>query len=135
MQSPAFASVALDQSALGYCLRTARRSGVLLSVYVDDILVSADGEGTLRAHVEALIAAAASAGYELNGDKSQIVVPSVAAFNLSVSTGDLRVTGERMERFGEVERTPGQVRESAIVSYVETVNTVQAAALKERYTL
>ena len=135
VQSSALASVALDQSALGACFRTSRRSGVSLSVYVDDILASARDESALWAYVEALSAAASSAGYELNGGKSQITVPSVEAFNLALSRGDLRVMPERMEQFGAVERTPEQVREAAIVGYVETVNPVQAAALKALYAL
>lgn len=135
VQSPVLASIALDRSALGTCFRSARRGGAKLSVYVDDVLASATAEAALQDYVEALGSAAARAGFELNGGKSQIGLPMVEAFNLLLSPSDLRVTPERMAEFEGVERTPGQVREAAIVGYVETVNPGQADALRALYGL
>ena len=39
---------------------------------------------------------------------------SVEAFNLLLSTGDLRATPERLRKFEEVERTANLARETAI---------------------
>lgn len=135
VQSPVLASAALDRSALGAWFRAARRGGVRLSVYVDDILVSSRNEPALRSYVEALHRAASSAGYDLNEAKSQVAVPTVEAFNLRLSHRHLEVTPQRMREFEAVERTDTLDREIAIVGYVKTVNVGQAAMLKAIYGL
>jgi hypothetical protein len=57
------------------------------------------------------------------------------AFNLLLSTGDLRVTPERIREFEEAERTANLAREAAIVVYIETINPDQGTALKAHHGL
>lgn len=135
VQSPVLASVALDRSAVGACFRTAKRSGVRLSVYVDDILISSPDAASLRAYVQALHKAASASGYSLNEDKSQVAVPSVEAFNLRLAHRHLEVTPERIMEFERVERTATLAREIAIIGYVGTVNPSQAGMLRATYGL
>lgn len=133
VQSPVLSSVAIDRSALGTCFRTARRCGVRLSVYVDDILISAADEIALRSYVETLQRAAIASAYTLNEEKCEIAVPMVEAFNLHLSNNALQVAPARMRQFELVDRSTDLARETAIVGYVRTVNRQQAAALKAFY--
>lgn len=126
VQSPVLASLALDRSALGGCLRTGRPGHIKLSVYVDDIIISGSDEVHVRAYVEQIERAASLSRYTLSRAKSRVAVSSVKAFNLDLSCSDLRVTPERMDAFSQIERTPDQAKERAIVSYVASVNPGQA---------
>lgn len=131
VQSPVLASIALDQSALGKALRAAAGE-IRLAVYMDDILMSADGEEALARHVAALDAAAEEAGFELHPHKRQLGTV-VEAFNLRLTTGEARVTDARMDQFAALERTKTGLREAAIVRYVEGINQDQAEELKTIY--
>ena len=126
VQSPVLASLALDRSALGGCLRTGRPGHIRLSVYVDDIIISGADEAHVRVYVEQIERAASLSRYTLSRAKSRVAVPSVKAFNLDLSCSDLRVTPERMDAFSQIERTPDQAKERAVVSYVASVNPGQA---------
>ena len=130
VQSPILASVALDCSALGAVFRA--ESSVRLSVYVDDILLSAATEAALRAYMADISRAAEQAGFELHAGKAQLGM-EVEAFNLRLSMGSARVTDRRMTEFETVERTPTGNREEAIARYVEGINPVQGAALRAIY--
>jgi hypothetical protein len=128
VQSPLLASVALDCSALGAAFRAA--GAVKCSVYVDDILLSADTEALLQAFQENLADAAKLANFELHKAQSG---PTVEAFNLKITRGYMEVTAARMEEFSLVERTLTGQREEAIVQYVEGINLHQGTGLRALY--
>jgi hypothetical protein len=130
VQSPILASAALDRSALGAAFRSA--GTVLLSVYVDDILMSAAGEEELAQYVSALHQAAVTSGYQLHTTKAQLGT-EVEVFNLCLSNGEARITEGRIKKFAAVERTAYGLREWAIVRYVQGINPEQAEELKTIY--
>lgn len=133
VQSPILSSLALDRSALGRCLRSAKRRGVRLSVYVDDIIMSSPSEMALRGYLGELECAAEASGYVLNDNKRQLSALSVEAFNLLISHQYLKVTSERIKEFESVTRTADLARELAIVGYVGTVDQSQAGKLAAFY--
>lgn len=136
VQSPALASLALDRSALGKALWSLRRAGeVALSVYMDDILVSARDVAQVDAAVSVLDRAAAMAGFILSPAKRQVGVPEVEAFNLRMAKDFLEVSPERMAAFAATERTTDGAKERAIVGYVATVNEAQSLVLEEVFGL
>ncbi len=130
VQSPILASAALDLSALGAAFLAS--SAIRLSVYVDDILLSAADERELGQYVSGLRQAAAASGYQLHTGKAQLGT-QVEAFNLRLSNGDARITDERMRKFVAVERTAQGLREAAIIRYVQIINPEQAEELKAIY--
>jgi hypothetical protein len=129
VQSPLLASLVLDRSALGRQLRQIRKSGANVSVYVDDILVSAEANSTVKNASDGLRNAATASNLPLNEAKSQLQPKGAAeAFNLHIGGGELRVNGERMTRFradafdATFEQLEGYAR------YLHSVNEDQAIA-------
>lgn len=91
VQSPIIASVCLDESTLGRALHTlASSSAVVVSVYVDDIILSSDDPHLLQRAYEHILAAAARSGWKINQNKTRPPSQQISAFNINLSNGDLR---------------------------------------------
>jgi hypothetical protein len=130
VQSPALASLALDRSALGRCMKVLARSNhVRLSCYVDDIVVSGIEEDAVESSRMTLIEAARLSGFVINAGKSQLPGPKITAFNIALSNGVMTITDERMREFESdiLHATPSATE--GIIAYVRTVNRLQAAGL------
>jgi hypothetical protein len=129
VQSPLLASLVLDRSSLGRALRHARRAGAILSVYVDDILLSHTDRDTLAQLAAEVRDAADTSQLCLSLAKSQFTPQAMAeAFNLHIGKGKLRVNGVRMSQFraeafqATAEQLEGYAR------YLYHVNPTQALA-------
>lgn len=130
VQSPLLASLAFAQSKLGSCLSKLRGEGYCVSVYVDDIIISAESDNALHACLPEIQSAAESAKFLLNPTKQQGPGPMVAAFNIELSRGSLRLQSERLDRFkGAYRATSNPNERDGIFGYVQAVNPSQAAAL------
>ncbi len=130
VQSPLLASLAFAQSKLGSCLSKLRREGYCVSVYVDDIIISAGSDSALHTCWPEIQSAAESAKFVLNPTKQQGPGPMVAAFNIELSHGSLRLQSERFDRFkGVYQATSNPQERDGIFGYVQTVNPSQAATL------
>lgn len=132
IQSPILASLALSKSYLGSALRQLdKTSGINVSVYVDDILVSCDDPNNLQQACEGLAAAALKSRLGFNAAKSQGPALAITAFNIELTHGNLEIVAERLAEFAALlAATPSAQREQGIVSYVTSVNAAQGAALK-----
>jgi hypothetical protein len=131
VQSPLLASVALDRSALGNEIgKLARSNTVTVSVYMDDIILSGHDLDRVDQAQNALIKAAHQARFCVNVDKTQKPGPTAVVFNLLLSQASTLVTVERLSRFEQQILLADRARRNGIVSYVESVSPVQAAALK-----
>lgn len=126
VQSMVLASAALDRSQVGKQLRAAGEFDVKVSVYVDDILLSAALDSHLSAYMVALVGAGDAAGYRFNPGKMSGPGPLAEAFNILVSGGDLLVNDARMAKFEDVVRFGAPETAGAIIRYVQTINRGQA---------
>lgn len=135
VQSPILASIALDSSVLGRGLRTlahSKNSGVIVSVYVDDILLSSDDERGLSEAFYRLTLATEKSRFTVNELKMKGPDTSLQAFNIHLRKDEMRVTGEKMKVFESIllnGATPSTSQ--GILSYIKSVNPGQAAALSQ----
>jgi hypothetical protein len=126
VQSMHLASLALHYSALGRAMLDVRRGGVAISVYVDDVLLSADDLGQLAEAQVQLLEGAETAGFAFNPAKTRGPANSVQAFNLRIGGGSMRVAESRLSEFRHTVLQPPQAAAEAVIAYVRTVNGDQA---------
>jgi hypothetical protein len=130
-QSPLLATLALERSCLGRALVDLSASGVLVSVYMDDILLSGSDQEDMRGASAAVIEAAAVAGFPLSTDKLAQAVPSVDVFNCHIRRGGITVLEPRMDRFVEDHRNASDAGQAAIERYVNAVSPSELKRLNE----
>ncbi|PZQ02474.1 MAG: hypothetical protein DI587_03330 [Variovorax paradoxus] len=131
VQSPVLASLALDRSRLGAYLRSLDAGGaVLVSIYVDDIIVSGQSEKAIQAISLAMGQIADASAFPLSVGKSLCSAGVVTAFNIELLNGTTRIIDARLVQFKDEFRatSSAEVREG-IFSYVASVNPGQAATL------
>lgn len=130
VQSPIIASICLYKSALGNCLQSLRKSGLTVSVYVDDLIISSD---TLEAAVEALTAIkhnAERSEFELNHEKEEGPAPKITAFNIDLSKNRIAVEPNRLKAFSEAFLgATSEHQQRGIIGYVDSVNSDQATKI------
>lgn len=128
VQSPLLASVCLAESALGRQLqRISFDHDARVSVYVDDIIVSAKDSDRIASIKAKLEGAASRAGLTFNFVKSQGPAPEINAFNIELSHDAMRVSPTRFLEFQTRYRTdPDEQVRQALLAYVSSVNTQQA---------
>lgn len=124
-QSPILATVALEHSLLGSTLRRLSSAGFLVSVYVDDIIVSANDQIALQAASRELIEAAAIAGFPLSPDKQTIAATSLESFNCQIDAHMITVLEERMERFVSDHEAGTDAARAAIEKYINAISPAE----------
>lgn len=130
VQSPLLASLAFAHSKLGSCLSKLKEDGYCVSVYVDDIIISAESDSALNERWPDIQSAAESAKFPLNPTKMQGPGPMVAAFNIELSHGSLRLRSGRLNEFQIAYQTTSNPHaRNGIFGYVQAVNPAQAATL------
>jgi hypothetical protein len=130
-QSPILASLALFESHLGRALeRLWKMQGVNVSLYMDDIIVSANDEIVLTDCLSDLEISAERALFKLNARKKQGPAPSVCAFNINISQGSLEVTPDRIKLFeNAILATSNAFSIDGMVTYVKCINDLQGDVL------
>ena len=123
------ATLVLENSALGAALTRNRPDAVNVSVYVDDIILSANEEEVLTNYLGELNSAAVTAGFTFNLDKSQQPADRVTAFNCQLETRQLSVEPYRYQQFQYQLVGASEATVSGILSYVYAVNPQQAINL------
>jgi hypothetical protein len=132
VQSPIIASLCLDDSALGTALRKLHASGdVTVSVYVDDIIISADDQEKCEVALNSLKDAAAKALFSLHATKQQGPAATISAFNIELAHAFLEVTAERLADFTAAMPSASGFRRQGIIGYVASVNEAQADQLSK----
>lgn len=122
VQSPILASVTLSKSALGQAIRDCRASGVLATVYVDDISLSADSEAALNDAIGRLKIAAKGSGFQFNDTKTQGPSRSAKSFNIEFGSGQMRVLPDRLAEFEVALRDASDAASEGILGYVASVS-------------
>jgi hypothetical protein len=131
VQSPILASLCLSHSRLGKKLEELhRRKDVTVSLYMDDILVSALDEATLATAVAELDEAAERSRLPFNLAKRTDPGRAVKAFNIVLANQAMEIEVGRLEKLVERHReaTSDQVQRG-IEAYVRSVSAGQLNAL------
>jgi hypothetical protein len=129
VQSPILASLCLANSALGKCLHglPKRFAGLVVSVYVDDIILSCTNEASLKESISELKKCAEKSGFMLNPKKEEGPAPKITAFNIELSNQLLEVELERYRKFvSAFNESDNDFQRDGIRSYVNSVNPTQA---------
>ncbi len=130
VQSAMLASLDTDCSALGRQLSQIVESGLVVSDYVDDIVISGESEAVVQAALDDTKSAAAKSHFEINEEKSTSVQADMTAFNIEFGHGFMRITTPRMHEFQEAIMTSdGDNAKIAVLAYVKSVNLDQAVEL------
>ncbi|WP_380184633.1 reverse transcriptase domain-containing protein [Kalamiella sp. sgz302252] len=127
-QSPILSSLCLYNSYAGKVINDISENGdVLVSVYMDDIIISGkDFYLVSKAH-EDIATALKKSRYDINVEKTQQVADRVIVFNLELAQNQLKVTPKRLVQFIQAyAKTENENEKKGIATYIHTVNPNQA---------
>jgi hypothetical protein len=128
VQSPILASLCLFHSALGRCLvELPYKLGVVVSVYMDDIILSAADHSVLVDAVRLVDESAVRSSLPIHPDKREGPAPNITAFNIALAHHSLRIEDERWNSFlRDFQASDNEFVRRGIHSYVRSVNLDQA---------
>ena len=134
VQSPLLASIALDKRELGNCFRRLLSGSGTVSVYVDDIIVSANTKEDVAVALSDIRSAARKSRFPINEAKSRGPTTAMSAFNIAFDMHAMEITGERYEEMCRevLISGAGQVSQG-ILSYVLSVSTAQAERMLREF--
>ncbi|MDO3620762.1 reverse transcriptase domain-containing protein [Ralstonia pseudosolanacearum] len=127
VQSQILASLVLRDTALGRRIHDAsKQPGLVVTVYVDDILISCPDMETAKAVAAELKATAERSNFVLSEKKTEGPAPAVTAFNVVLANHSLEISAARMAEFKAVlEKTTSERQREGILRYIGQVNAVQ----------
>lgn len=132
IQSPLLASLALHKSGLGKHLdELHRESRFVVTVYVDDIIISGRDHAELGVALSELKTKAQRSRFVFGDEKEQGPAGSISAFNIELATGaPLSVLPPKLAEFRDAFRTStSELQRAGIQGYVRSVNHAQADSL------
>lgn len=127
IQSPCLATLVLMLSPVGVFLRSLSRE-LTVSVYMDDISLSAADQARLMTAYEELTACMQHSGFALNAAKCRPPADMLDVFNCSLTGGRTQVLEDRVAKFFSVARTAAS--EASFMRYCATVEAGNAALSK-----
>jgi hypothetical protein len=132
VQSQLLASICLFRSALGkYLHRIHGRHGILVSVYVDDVIVSARDTDELEMVYAEIQIASARSKLILSPSKSTAPAAQVSAFNILLSEASMSINPERLAAFSAaLAAGSSDSQRIGILRYVESVCPQQLGVLE-----
>lgn len=126
IQSPILATLVLMQSGVGAFLREIAAQGtVMVTVYMDDISLSADDLAALKLAFYQLQDRLAEAEFEISPAKTRLPGPAMDLFNCDLQCGRTTVRDDRIDLFFSVQRSPPS--ELAFEEYCQSVTEGNAA--------
>jgi hypothetical protein len=129
-QSPLLATLALEYSHLGSELKKLSDGGLMVSVYMDDVLISAMSKDMVEQASEAVIAAAEHAGFPLSTEKRAIAVGGVNSFNCHIEANAITVLDDRMSRFVLDHASANDHGKLAIENYIQAISPNELARFR-----
>ncbi|MBV5350030.1 hypothetical protein JZU71_02405 [bacterium] len=131
VQSPILASLCLFHSALGRCLvELPHKLDVIVSVYMDDIILSAADHSVLEQAVKLIDESALRSGFPLHPDKREDPAPAITAFNIALAHQSLQIEEARWNSFrSSFQDSENEFVRKGIHSYVRSINLEQANRL------
>lgn len=130
-QSPILASICLFDSTLGkYLDKLSKSEEIRVSVYMDDIVISAQNDDCLTKAFDEILVAAEKSRFMLSKEKTKPVALQTEAFNIVVTHGSMKVEYERFVKFQHAyAASDSDAQRHGIGSYVGSVNKTQAKLL------
>jgi Reverse transcriptase (RNA-dependent DNA polymerase) len=104
VQSPILATVVLHRSVLGEFLRDIQ-SDVTVSVYMDDVAISASNRKLLESIFEKLMIKVEAANFKISTEKTVAPTNSLELFNCGLESNETYVTEQRRTAFYSTKRT------------------------------
>lgn len=128
IQSQLLASVCLKNSALGKCLdQIAHSPDFVVSVYVDDIIVSSSDMAKLNECLALLYHSAFVSLFSFNEEKTEGPGNRIIAFNIKLENQFLSIEQDKLDTFKQRCKSAQSLAEKmGVVGYVHSVNTTQA---------
>jgi len=128
VQSAIIASLCLRKSALGNYLEDLSRDGFIVSVYMDDIIISTcHDKAVADVALARLCALAEKSGLPLNPKKTVGPAEEVTAFNIRLGQGVMEVSSERLSGFQKsISSSPNESHINGVIGYVRTLCKDQA---------
>ncbi|MBE4227422.1 reverse transcriptase domain-containing protein [Vibrio parahaemolyticus] len=130
-QSPILASICLFDSTLGkYLDQLSKSEKVRVSVYMDDIVISAQDDKLLNKVFDEILVAAEKSKFVLSEEKTKPVAMQTKAFNIVITHGNMKVEYDRFIKFQHAySASDSEAQRHGIGSYVGSVNKAQARLL------
>ena len=130
VQSMALATLCFEKSLVGQTVEAMKESGAVVTVYVDDIILSAKSAQLLNDAYSKIKDSALQSSLKVSSEKSSPPSTSVESFNCSISSSRLRIVDDRMNRFFRQLGEANDFGRAAILRYVDVVNPSQAEELE-----
>ncbi|WDZ51742.1 reverse transcriptase domain-containing protein [Acinetobacter vivianii] len=130
-QSPILASICLFDSTLGRLLDKLNKSeNIFVSVYMDDIVISAKDKDLLINKFNEILVAAKKSKFILSKEKSHPVASQTKAFNVVITHRNMQVDYDRFVKFQlAYSQSISEEQRHGIGSYVGSINKKQAKLL------
>jgi len=128
IQSPILASICLEKSSLGkFSNSLLGQSGVTVTIYMDDIIISTNDNELLMEISEKIKTVSNKSGFGINPRKQEGPSEQITAFNIKLSHKNLEISDDRMIEFlFAYKNSESYYQKKGIASYVGTVNPLQA---------
>jgi hypothetical protein len=126
IQSQIIASICLQGSALGVYLEKLHRDpSITVTVYVDDLIISAKDEDLLQSVWIELLEKATKSQFTFNQSKSHAPAEEISAFNIILRNGSLKIDDRRLDLFRHEIAGGSPEKIAGISSYIRSVNPDQ----------
>lgn len=128
-QSPILASICLQGSILGEFLeKLDQLPSYIVSVYMDDIIVSTNSSSCANEAYEALCEKVTRSNFTINRSKcTGVVADQIEAFNIIADASCIKLTEKRLEKFEGTLRSHSisTKKQNGILNYVRSINLRQ----------
>ena len=131
VQSPIIASLCLYKSSLGAFFNSLEGKGYIVSVYMDDIIISTSLPlEEANSMLATLKQKASRSNFELNPDKTIGPVDQITAFNINLSKKHLEISDQKLTDFeNRLLNTKNDYVINGILGYIKTVCPKQVVKL------
>lgn len=132
VQSQILASLCLDKSVIGNFIKGEVPREVLVSVYVDDIILSSNDASAIQNTYDQIIEIFDKTGFAVNDEKSHQALEHTTAFNIFMNANEINITDDRFEDFQNAITPLNTKRSEAIINYVGSVSSLQKQELVDK---
>ena len=124
-QSPALASLVLMRSPVMAMVDKAEKAGAFVSIYLDDLIVSANDQKMLEDLYDGFLKAFAEANLAPNPGKLVSPTKEIVVFNCELRHGFAQVTEERIAKYFQADRSAASV--TSFAAYCKSVSEANTA--------
>jgi hypothetical protein len=125
VQSQILASLVFDKSSIGKYLRQLN-DNMIVSVYVDDIMVSGSDATILTIVYNKLVEEMIKSNFVINIEKSHAPKEYTRIFNIDIQSNSRNVSQERFQQFISTLADDSPQKTVAVMEYLKKINATQA---------